>query len=103
MGKRLAIVILLVLVGVLVRLVCPYIRSPVNATFTIKITGSEGTESEGCCIHEVRYIMGSRTEVTPCKAKSQRIRIPLNLPYRKQKSPVTSPVQRQVRILRLLM
>jgi len=64
MGKRLAIVVLLVLVGVLVWLVCPYIRSPVNAEFTIKVTGPEGTEFEGFCTHEVKYLIGSRTEVT---------------------------------------
>jgi hypothetical protein len=69
MGKRLAIVVLLVLVGVLVYLVCPYIRSPVNAEFTIKITGSEGTEFEGFVTHEVKYLIGSRTEVTHLQGK----------------------------------
>jgi len=64
MRKRLAIVVLLVLVGVLVGLVCPYIRSPVNAEFTIKVTGPEGTEFEGFCTHEVKYVIGSRTEAT---------------------------------------
>jgi hypothetical protein len=69
MGKRLAIIVLLVLVGVLVWLVCPYIRSPVNAELTIIATGSEGTEFEGLCTHEVKYIIGSRTEVTPLQGK----------------------------------
>ena len=69
MGKRLAIVVLLVLVGVLVGLVCPYIRSPVNAEFTIKVTGPEGTEFEGFCTHEVKYLIGSRTEVTHLQGK----------------------------------
>ena len=70
MRKRLAIVVLLVLVGGLVGLaVCPGIRSPVNAKFTIKVTGSEGTEFEGFCTHEVKYIIGSRTEVTPLQGK----------------------------------
>jgi hypothetical protein len=69
MGKRLAIVVLLVLVGVLVWLVCPYIRSPVNAEFTIIVTGPEGTEFEGFCTHEVKYLIGSRTEVTHLQGK----------------------------------
>jgi hypothetical protein len=69
MGKRLAIVVLLVLVGVLVYLVSPYIRSPVNAEFTIKVTGPEGAEFEGFVMHEVKYLRGSRTEVTPLQGK----------------------------------
>ena len=69
MGKRLAIVVLLVLVGVLVGLVCPYIRSPVNAEFTIKVTGPEGTEFEGFCTHELKYVIGSRTEGTDLQGK----------------------------------
>jgi hypothetical protein len=69
MGKRLAIVVLLVLVGVLVGLVCPYIRSPVNAEFTIKVTGPEGTEFEGFCTHEVKYLIGSQIEVTHLQGK----------------------------------
>jgi len=64
MGKRLAIVVLIVLVGVLVWLVCPYIRSPVNAEFTIKVIAAEGTGFEGFCTHEVKYVIGSRTEET---------------------------------------
>jgi hypothetical protein len=64
MGKRLAIVVLLVLVGVLVYLVCPYIRSWENKELIVKVTGTEGTEFEGSCTHEVKYLIGSRTEVT---------------------------------------
>jgi hypothetical protein len=64
MGKGLAIVVLLVLVGVLIGLVCPYIRSPVNAEFTVEVIGTEGTEFEGFCTHEVKYVIGSRTEAT---------------------------------------
>jgi len=65
MGKRLAIVVLLVLVGVLVGLaVCPGIRSWENAGFTVKVIGTEGTEFEGFCTHEVKYVIGSRTEAT---------------------------------------
>ena len=69
MGKRLAIVVLFVLWGVFAGLVCPYIRSPVNATFTIQVTGPEGAEFEGLCTHEVKYLIGSRTEVTPLQGK----------------------------------
>jgi len=65
MRKRLAIVVLLVLVGVLVGLaVSPRIRSWENAEFTVKVTGPEGTEFEGFCTHEVKYVIGSRTEAT---------------------------------------
>jgi len=65
MKKGLAIVAFLALVGLLVGLaVSPGIRSWENAEFTIKVTGSEGTESEGFCTHEVKYIIGSRTEAT---------------------------------------
>ncbi len=65
MKKRLAIVAFLVLVGVLVGLaVCPGIRSWKNAEFTVKVIGPEGTGFEGFCTHEVKYVMGSRTEET---------------------------------------
>jgi hypothetical protein len=65
MRKRLAIVVLLVLVGVLVGLaVCPGIRSWENAEFTIRVIGTEGTGFEGFCTHEVKYVIGSRTEAT---------------------------------------
>ena len=65
MNKRLAIVAFLVLVGVLVGLaVCPGIRSWENAEFTVKVIGAEGTEFEGFCTHEVKYVIGSRTEET---------------------------------------
>jgi len=43
---------------------CPDIRSPENTEYTIKITGTEGTEFEGFCTHEVKYLIGSRTEAT---------------------------------------
>lgn len=65
MKKRLAIVAFLVLVGVLVGLaVCPGIRSWKNAEFTVKVIGTEGTGFEGFCTHEVKYVIGSRTEET---------------------------------------
>ena len=65
MRKRLAIVVLLVLVGVLVGLaVSPRIRSWENAEFTIRVIGTEGTGFEGFCTHEVKYVIGSRTEAT---------------------------------------
>jgi len=65
MKKRLLIVAFLVLAGLLVGLaVCPGIRSPVNAVFTVKVIGTEGTEFEGFCTHEVKYVIGSRTEAT---------------------------------------
>ncbi len=40
------------------------IRSPANAEFRVRIIGIEGTEFEGFCTHEVRYLIGSRTEAT---------------------------------------
>ena len=65
MKTGLAIVAFLVLVGVLVGLaVCPGIRSWENAEFTVKVIGAEGTEFEGFCTHEVKYVIGSRTEAT---------------------------------------
>ena len=45
------------------------IRSPVNAAFTVKVIGSEGTEFEGFCTHEVKYLIGSRTEATDVQGK----------------------------------
>ena len=63
MKKRLLILAFLVLVGLLVGLaVSPGIRSWENAEFTIKVTGTEGTGFEGFCTHEVKYVIGSRTE-----------------------------------------
>jgi hypothetical protein len=62
MKKRLLIVAFLVLVAGVV--LCPDIRSWENAEYTIKITGTEGTEFEGFCTHEVKYLIGSRTEAT---------------------------------------
>jgi hypothetical protein len=65
MNKRLAIVALIVLVGLLVGLaVCPRIRSWENSRFTVKVIGTEGTEFEGFRTHEVKYVIGSRTEAT---------------------------------------
>ena len=65
MKNRLAIVAFLVFVSVLVGLaVCPGIRSWENAEFTVKVIGAEGTEFEGFCTHEVKYVIGSRTEAT---------------------------------------
>jgi hypothetical protein len=65
MKARLAILTFLMLVGLLVGLaVSPRIRSWENAEFTIKVSGTEGTGFEGFCTHEVKYIIGSRTEET---------------------------------------
>jgi hypothetical protein len=71
MKARLAIVAILVFVlGFEVGYaVFASIPSWENAKFTIKVTGSEGTEFEGFCRHEVKYIIGSRTEVTPLQGK----------------------------------
>jgi hypothetical protein len=62
MKKRLLIVAFLVLVAGVV--LCPDIRSWENAEFTVKVIGPEGTEFEGFCTHEVKYLIGSRTEAT---------------------------------------
>jgi hypothetical protein len=62
MKKRLLIVAFLVLVAGVV--LCPDIRSWKNAEFTVKVIGPEGTEFEGFCTHEVKYLIGSRTEAT---------------------------------------
>jgi hypothetical protein len=65
MKTRLAIVALIVLVGLLVGLgVCPRIKSLENSRFIVKVLGTEGTEFEGFCTHEVKYVIGSRTEAT---------------------------------------
>ena len=65
MNKRLLIVALLVLVGLSVSIaVCPGVRSPENAEFIVKVIGPEGTDFEGFCTHEVKYLIGSRTEAT---------------------------------------
>jgi hypothetical protein len=70
MKKGLAIVASIVLVGVLVGLaVCPGIRSWENAEFTVKVIGAEGTEFAGFCTHEVKYVIGSRTEATDLKGE----------------------------------
>lgn len=65
MKKRLAIVAFLALVSLLVGLAaCPGIRSWENAEFIVKVIGPEGTDFEGFCTHEVKYVIGSRTEAT---------------------------------------
>jgi NifB/MoaA-like Fe-S oxidoreductase len=67
MKTRLLIVAFLVLVAGVV--LCPDIRSWENAEYTIKITGTEGTEFEGFCTHEVKYLIGSRTEATDLQGR----------------------------------
>jgi hypothetical protein len=65
MKKGLLILAFLVLVRLLVSLaVSPGIRSWKNAEFTIKVISTEGTGFEGFCTHEVKYVIGSRTEET---------------------------------------
>jgi len=65
MKTRLAIAALIVLVGLLVSFgVCPRTMSWENSMFTVKVIGTEGTEFEGFCTHEVKYVIGSRTEAT---------------------------------------
>ncbi len=65
MKKRSAIVIFLALVILVAGLaISPHIRSWKNAEFTVKVIGTEGTEFEGFCTHEVKYVIGSRTEAT---------------------------------------
>jgi hypothetical protein len=48
---------------------CTDMRSPVNAAFAVKVVGTEGTEFEGFCTHEVKYLIGSRTEATDMQGK----------------------------------
>ena len=67
MKKKLLIVAFLVLVAGVV--LCPDIRSPENTQYIIKVTGTEGTEFEGFCTHEVKYLIGSRTEATDLQGK----------------------------------
>ena len=62
MKKRLLIVAFLVLVAGVV--LCPDIKSWENREYIIKVTGTEGTEFEGFFTHEVKYLIGSRAEVT---------------------------------------
>jgi len=70
MKKRLLIIALLALVGLSVSIaVCPSIRSPENKEYIIKVAGTEGTEFEGFCTHEVKYLIGSRTEATDLQGK----------------------------------
>ena len=62
MKKRLLIVAFLVLAAGVV--LCPDIRSPENTVVIVKVTGTEGTEFDGFSTHEVKYLIGSRTEAT---------------------------------------
>ncbi len=65
MKKRLAIFAFLVLMILVAGLaVCPRIKSWENAEFTVQVIGPECTEFEGFCTHEVKYVIGSRTEAT---------------------------------------
>ena len=66
MKARLAIVAILVFVlGVLVGYaVFSSIPSWENAKFSFEVDGTEGTEFEAFFTHEVKYIIGSRTEET---------------------------------------
>ena len=65
MKTRLAIAALIVLVSLLVALgVFPRTMSWENSRFTVKVIGTEGTEFEGFCTHEVKYVIGSRTKAT---------------------------------------
>ena len=65
MNKRLAIAAFLALAILVAGLILRAdIRSPVNAEFIVKVIGTEGTEFEGFCTHEVKYVIGSRTEAT---------------------------------------
>jgi len=67
MKKRLLIVAFLVLVAGVV--LCPDIRSPENKEYIIKVADTEGTEFEGFCTHEVKYLIGSRAEATDLQGK----------------------------------
>ena len=65
MNKRLAIVGLLALVILVAGLaVSADIRRWENAEVTVRVIGAEGTQFEGFCTHEVKYVIGSRTEAT---------------------------------------
>jgi len=65
MKKRLLIIAFFVFVILVAGLaICPDIRSWENAEFTVTVISTEGTEFEGFCTHEVKYVIGSRTEAT---------------------------------------
>jgi hypothetical protein len=65
MRRRLLIAAVVALVGLLAFLAAsPDIRSRENAKFTVEVIGTEGAEFEGFCTHEVKYVIGSRTEET---------------------------------------
>jgi hypothetical protein len=40
------------------------IKSPSNSSFIIRVSGQAGTEFTGFCTHEVKYLIGSRTQET---------------------------------------
>ena len=67
MKKGLLIIAFLVLVAGVI--LYPDIRSPENTEYIIRVTGTEGTEFEGLCTHEVKYLIGSRTEATDLQGK----------------------------------
>ena len=70
MNRRLAISAVLALLVLVVGLhVGADIRSPANADFVVKVIGTEGTEFEGFCTHEVQYLIGSRTEATDLQGR----------------------------------
>jgi hypothetical protein len=62
MKTRLLIVAFLVLAAGVI--LCPDIRSWENKEYIIRVAGTEGTEFEGFCTHEVKYLIGSRKEAT---------------------------------------
>jgi hypothetical protein len=65
MKKRLLIAAFVALGGLLAFLAAsPHIRSWENTKFTVNVIGADGTEFEGFCTHEVKYVIGSRTEET---------------------------------------
>lgn len=68
--KKQALVGLIVLVGVLAFLAAsPNIKSRDNTSFAAIIIGSEGAKFEGFCTHEVKYIIGSRTQETAIRGE----------------------------------
>ncbi|MDH4269524.1 MAG: hypothetical protein OEV52_04410 [Dehalococcoidia bacterium] len=67
MKKGLLIIAFLVLVAGVI--LCPDIRSWENKEYIIRVTGTEGTEFEGFCMHEVKYLIGSRTEAIDLQGK----------------------------------
>jgi len=74
MNARLAITVILVFVlSVLVgHAVFASIPSWENAKFTYEVDGTEGTEFEAFFTHEVKYIIGSRTEETDIQGEIKK-------------------------------